>query len=261
MTQLVWGEAGLRYFESGVDRGVLYIGDDITVAWNGLVSVSEAPSGGEQVAYYFDGLKYLQVSSNEEYEATIEAFSSPREFDVCDGTATVHPGLYVTQQPRKSFNFCYRSMIGNDTDGLGHGYKIHVVYNALAAPADRGFKTTTNSTDPITMSWAIQTLPPEMVGYKPSAHLIIDSRVTSDALMQHIEEILYGSEDTDGRLPDLAEFLEMFITDEPFIVALVGEGHYTAEGYGVVETVPGVAFTLNDDSVTDYGTGVFDIEY
>lgn len=210
MTRLAWGTPGERFFETGIDRGVLYVGNFAGVPWNGITSVSEAPNGGEAKPYYFDGFKYLNVSSAEEFEATITAFSSPREFDVCDGTLSISNGLYATQQPRKSFNLSYRTMVGNDTNGSTHGYKIHLVYNALAAPSSRDNTSIGDSADPISLSWAITTRPPAINGMKPTAHMIIDSRKTPVSLLTAIENILYGSSSTSARIPSILELMNIF---------------------------------------------------
>jgi hypothetical protein len=176
----------------------------------GLVSVSESTNGGEARQYYIDGVKYLNLSSAEEFEATINAFSAPLEFAPCDGSLKINHGLYVTHQPRKSFNLSYRTRVGNDTEGPDHGYKLHLVYNALAAPANRNYNTTSDSVNPMTHSWTITTLPPAITGYKRTAHLVIDSRETSAELMAEIEDILYGNESTAARMPDPDELIDIF---------------------------------------------------
>jgi hypothetical protein len=168
MAKLAWGLSGQRYFESGTDRGVLYVGTTPGVPWNGLISVSENPSGGDPVPYYMDGIKYLNVAAAEEFEATISAFSSPDEFGVCDGTALLSNGLFATQQPRKPFDLTYRTLIGNDEDGIEHGYKLHLVYNALAKPTTRENKTLERSVTPANFDWDISTLPIPVPGYKPN---------------------------------------------------------------------------------------------
>lgn len=210
MARLNWSAVGERFYETGVDRGVLYVGDIPGVAWTGLTSVSESPTGGEAKPYYIDGIKYLNLSSAEEFEATIEAFASPPEFGPCDGTASIQNGLFVTQQPRKSFGLSYRTKIGNDVDGSDYGYKIHLVYNALAAPSGRSNNTMGDSTDPIGLSWAITTLPPAITGYKPTAHFVIDSRTTAPFRLSSIEEILYGSESGSPRLPSAQDLTSLF---------------------------------------------------
>ena len=208
MTIINWGTAGKRYYEAGIDRGVLYIDAANGVAWNGLISVTESPSGGEPTPYYLDGLKFLNLASSEEYTATIQAFSSPPEFNVCNGILTINNGLFATNQPRKSFGLCYRTKIGNDIDGSEHGYKLHLIYNALAAPSEYNHSSIGDSTEPITLSWAITTTPPLLIAHKPTAHMVIDSRTTNSTLLNTIENILYSS--TSARLPAPSELVTLF---------------------------------------------------
>ena len=210
MARLDWNATGVRFYETGVDRGVLYVGDAPGVAWTGLTSINEAPTGGDARAFYIDGVKYLNLASSEEFEATINAFSSPPEFGPCDGTVSIQNGLFVTQQPRKQFGFSYRTKIGNDTDGAEHAYKIHLVYNALAKPSSRDNGTMGDSTDPTGFSWAITTLPPSMTGYKPTAHMVIDSRYTLASTLVTVEDILYGSDTNSPRLPSPDELIAIF---------------------------------------------------
>lgn len=210
MTRLAWGSSGNRIFEAGTDRGVLYVGNTPGVAWNGLIAVSEKPSGGEPTPYYMDGIKYLNVSASEEYEASISAFSAPDEFGVCDGTSSLANGLFITQQPRKSFGLTYRTLIGNDLEGLDYGYKIHLVYNALSKPTSRDNKTLQQATTPTPFAWDITTLPEMASGYKPSAHFILDTRKTAQILVDELENILYGDMLNDPRLPTALEILDLF---------------------------------------------------
>lgn len=210
MTKLIWGTIGERFYEAGADRGVLYLNNGISVPWNGLISVKEASDGGDPTPYYFDGFKYLNLSSSEEFKATIEAFSSPSEFTLCDGAVAVGNGLFITQQPRKAFGLSYRTKIGNDIDGLTYGYKLHLVYNALAAPSSRDNNTITDSLDPNTLSWEITTSPPPLSLFKPSAHLIIDSTKTLSSLMITLEDLIYGSTDTEPTLPTPDELIILF---------------------------------------------------
>ena len=213
MTKLTWGAAGERFFEAGVDRGVLYVPGLAGVSWNGLKAVKEAPTGGEPKPYYIDGFKYANIASAEEFQASIEAFSSPSEFSVCDGTVQLAVGLFVTQQPRKSFGLSYRTLIGDDLTGLGLGYKIHLVYNALAAPAGRDNSTMTQSLDPLELSWDISTRPPAAAfGYKPTAHLVIDSRKVDPDLLAVLEGYLYGANGLLPSLPTPAQIISQFTT-------------------------------------------------
>jgi hypothetical protein len=217
VSKLVWGAAGERYFETGIDRGVLYVGSADGVVWNGLTSVDEAPQGGSPRPFYYDGVKYLNIAVGEEFEGTINAFSSPPEFDQCDGVSSLHTGLLVTHQPRKSFGFSYRTRFGNDTEGQDYGYKIHIVYNALAAPSQRSNETTGDTVNPIALSWGISTLPPSMTGYKPTAHLVVHSRRTPPNLLAAIEDILYGTEEASARLPSAQELLDLFGSPGPIL--------------------------------------------
>lgn len=210
MSRLTWGAAGERVFEAGVDRGVLYIGSEAGVPWNGLVSINETTSGGEIKSYYLDGLKYLDRVLQEEFEATLEAYTYPDEFAKCDGTQLVRRGLFATQQPRKKFNLIYRSKIGNDVDGLDFGYKIHIVYDAVAAPTARNNKTLQSSASPNNFSWKIAAKPPRLPGFRPTAHFVIDSRETPAPLLQQIEDILYGTDEEAPRLPSIAELYYLF---------------------------------------------------
>lgn len=210
MARLVWGARTERFYESGVDNGVLYTADSLGVAWSGLISVSETPSGGEAKPYYFDGVKYLNLSAAEEFEAEITAFGRPSEFDACEGVASVNNGLFATQQPRVPFSLSYRTQVGNDVEGPTHAYKIHLVYNALAAPARKENQTRSDSVDPTTMTWAITTLPPEITGYKRTAHFIVDSRYATEEVLTALTDILYGTEAEGARIPDTEELLTIF---------------------------------------------------
>lgn len=258
MTKLVWGTAGDRLYEAGTDRGVLYVPGLSGIAWNGLTAVKEDSSGGTAQPYYLDGFKYANISSSEEFEATIEAFSSPREFGVCDGTAALGNGLFITQQPRKQFSFSYRTKVGNDLDGLDHGYKIHIVYNALAAPSTRDNSTISASQDPNKLSWKITTMPPALLGFKPSAHFVVDSTLSPDDVLAELELILYGSETEAPRLITPAEIAKLFEPFVPFTVEAFEDGHYTAEGTAV-ELLVGGAFSMDDPSIVDNGDGSFSI--
>jgi hypothetical protein len=208
--RLVWGARTERFYESGVDNGVLYGSDLLGVAWSGLISVSELPTGGDPRPHYFDGVKYLNLASAEEFEASITAYNHPPEFSEYDGVVAINNGLFATQQPRKPFSLSYRSLVGNDVDGMDHGYKIHLVYNALAAPSQRNNQTRSDSSDPITYSWDITTLPPAITGYKRTAHFVVDSRYTSELVLTTFTDILYGTDLESARIPDIEELLTIF---------------------------------------------------
>lgn len=210
MAELVWGSTGQRYFETGIDRGVFYPKVGPGVAWNGLTGISEKPDGGSPRPFYADGFKYLNLSSAEEYAASLTAFSAPAEFAACDGTQSIRNGLFITQQRRQQFGLSYRTKVGNDEDGLDHGYKIHLVYNALASAASRNYKSSSNTGEAMGLSWEITTTPPEVTGYRPSAHFVIDSRYTPESIMIDLESILYGTFETEPRLPEVSEIMDMF---------------------------------------------------
>jgi hypothetical protein len=210
MAELVWGDIGQRYFESGIDRGVLYPRVGPGVAWHGLTAINEKADGGTPRAFYADGYKYLNLASAEEYSASLSAFAAPPEFAVCDGSKSVLNGLFITQQRREQFGLSYRTRIGNDQDGSEHGYKIHLIYNALASATSRNYQTIGNSSSPLGLTWDITTTPPEITGYRPSAHFIIDSRYTPKVLLAQFEGILYGTAATDPYLPSVSEVMEQF---------------------------------------------------
>lgn len=197
MPKIVWDKTGERYYETGVDHGVLYpqLADGtypLGVPWNVLVSVSEAPSGAEATPQYADNIKYLNLVSAEEFGATIEAFTYPDEFALCDGTASPSEGVYIGQQNRKPFGLSYRTRLGNDTVGTDHGYKLHLVYGGLAAPTEKAYSTINDSPEAITFSWEITTTPVDVPGFKPSATLTIDStKVPAEELLE-LETLLYG---------------------------------------------------------------------
>lgn len=214
MAKLVWNEAGKRLYETGVDRGVLYVsngsgGYNKGVVWNGLVSVNESPSGAEATPLYAGNVKYVELMSNEEFGASIEAYTYPEEFEQCDGSAELADGITIGQQPRKSFGLCYRTKIGNDTAGDEHGYKIHLIYGAKAAPTEKSYTTINDSPEAITFSWEITTTPIEVADHKPTATLTIDSTKVSPTTLAAIENKLYGDTATEATLPTPAEILAL----------------------------------------------------
>ena len=206
MSKIVWDAIGEHTFETGVRNGVLYLkGVEGTyntgVAWNGLTSVSESPEGAEATDLYADDIKYLTLMSAENFKATIEAYTYPVEFEECDGSATIAKGVVIGQQSRKPFGLCYRTAIGNDTDGNEHGYKLHIVYGCQASPSEKQYSTINDSPEAITFSWEVNTTPVNVNGKKPTATLIIDSTKADKAKLTALEAILYGSEEQEPRLP------------------------------------------------------------
>ena len=213
MAKLVWDASGTRQFEAGVDRGVLYplgtTGYEAGVAWSGLTAVNEAPSGAESNPQYADNIKYVDIQSAEEFNATIEALTYPDEFEPGDGSASPSEGLTVGQQTRKTFGFSYRSLLGNDIEQLDAGYKIHLVYGAKAAPSEKNRTTINDSPEAMPFSWEISTTPVPVTGYKPSAHLTLDSTKVPAAKMSAIEALLYGTEALAAELPTPDEIIAL----------------------------------------------------
>lgn len=215
MAKIVWDETGKRFYETGVKNGVLYVQDEQGaypkgVAWNGLTAVTESPSGAEANPLYADDIKYLNLISNEEFGATIEAYTYPDEFAACDGSAELAPGVSVGQQARKTFGMCYRTVLGNDVKNNDYGYKLHLIYGALAAPSEKGYSTINDSPEAITFSWEVTTTPVAVTGLKPTASLTIDSTKVDADKLAALEAILYGDASEEARLPLPDEVAELF---------------------------------------------------
>lgn len=218
MSKLIWDNTGDRLYETGTDRGVLYVRDEAGkypkgVAWNGLTAVTESPSGAEANPLYADNIKYLNLMSNEEFGGTIEAYTYPDEFGVCDGSAEIATGVTIGQQKRSTFGLCYRTLLGNDVDGTDFGYKIHLVYGALASPSERAYATVNESPEAITFSWEFTTTPVAVTGFKPTAHLEINSTKVPAEKLAELEAMLYGSEDKEASLPTPDEIIALIGTE------------------------------------------------
>lgn len=216
MSKLVWDNTGERLYETGVSKGVLYIPTSGVyskgVAWNGLTAVTESPSGAEATPLYADDIKYLNLMSNEEFGCTIEAYTYPDEFAECDGSASLVDGVYIGQQARKTFGFCYRTVIGNDTENNDHGYKLHLIYGCLAAPSEKSYATINDSPEAITFSWEVSTTPVNVTGHKPTACITIDSTKVDPTKLATLEAKLYGAESTEAMLPLPDEIAQIFNT-------------------------------------------------
>ena len=217
MSKIVWDQTGERLYETGVNHGVLYIPISGVyskgVAWNGLTAVTESPSGAEATALYADDIKYLNLMSTAEFACTIEAYTYPDEFAECDGSASLVAGVNIGQQPRKTFGLCYRTTIGNDTDSNAHGYKLHMVYGCLAAPSEKAYATINDSPEAITFSWEVSTTPVNVTGHKPTALLTIDSTKADPAKLAALEDILYGKDQVEPRLPLPDEIASLMASD------------------------------------------------
>ena len=214
MSALIWDNTGERFYETGVNHGVLYPmtkeGKYGTgVVWNGLTAVNESPSGAEPTALYADNIKYLNLMSAEEFGATVEAYTYPDEFAECDGSAELEKGIRIGQQTRKSFGLCYSTKVGNDVDGEDYGEKIHIIYGALASPSAKDYATINESPEAITFSWELTTTPIPVKGHKPTAYLVIDTKTVSEDALALIKDKLYGTEDTEPTLPTPDEIAEL----------------------------------------------------
>lgn len=205
MARLVWDNAGERLFETGVKNGVLYVQDEDGsymdgVVWNGLTAITESPSGAEETPLYADDIKYVVFYSNEEFGATIEAYTYPEEFEQCDGSAELGEGVKVGQQARRSFGLVYKTSVGNDIQGQDFGYKIHIIYGAKAAPSEKAYATVNDSPEAITFSWEVSTVPVPVEGFKPTSTVVIDSTKCDPEILAVIEGKLFGNDDDNATL-------------------------------------------------------------
>lgn len=206
MSKLTWDKTGERYYETGVKNCALYVRNSdgsypSGVAWNGITAVTESPSGAEASPLYADDIKYLNLVSTEELGGTIEAYTYPDEFAECDGSAELVAGVMLGQQVRKTFGLAYKTTLGNDTEGNDHGYKLHLIYGCLAAPSEKAYATINDSPEAITFSWEFTTTPVEVAGFKPTANITIDSTKVDAAKLKAFEEVLFGSENEEPKLP------------------------------------------------------------
>jgi hypothetical protein len=226
LAAITWDAIGTRVYQSGVDRGVLYIGDQPGVPWSGLNSVVENISGGAARPLYVDGDKYSNLSTPEEYDAQLSAYTYPDEFEVCDGNAIVRSGFLATRQKRQPFSLSYRTFIGNDLTG-SLGYRIHLVYNVLASPSIRSYKTDTTTVSANDFSWHLTALPPATSGYNRTAHYILDSRELSEPVLTYMEQALYGTDVTPPRLPSFTEIISAVDSNGGLTVTDNGDGTFT----------------------------------
>ena len=243
MAKLIWDKTGERLYEAGVSNGVLYLQKpdgsyDIGVAWNGLTAVNENPTGAEANSMYADNKKYAVIRSAEELGGTIEAYTYPDEFSQCDGSAEIIPGAYIKQQKRTPFGLVYKTLIGNDTEELDHGYKIHLIYGATASPSEKAYETINESPDGIVFSWEYETIPTEVPGYKPTSSFELDSTKIDPVKLKAIEDILFGTESTVPRLPSPAEIIAI-LTEITYKLTFVA-----AEGG---ESLTGATITVYSD--------------
>lgn len=215
--KITWDNVGERFYETGVAKGVLYLFKEGKyqngVPWNGLTAVTESPSGAEPTALYADDIKYLNLMSNEDFAATIEAYTYPKEFEECDGSKEIAPGVTIGQQKRSTFGFSYVTKLGNDVDGSDYGYKLHIVYGCLASPSEKGHSTVNESPEAMTFSWSVSTTPVVVPGFKPTATVTINSKTVKAEELAALEAILYGSADKEPRMPLPEELITIFESD------------------------------------------------
>lgn len=260
MAPIVWDRVGQRYFETGVDRGVFYPPTGDGVPWNGLISVDHTPTGGSPKARYIDGYKYQNRSSPSEYAASIEAYTYPDEFEVCNGLTPLANGLSVGFQPRRSFGLTYRTKIGNDVVGDSYGHKIHLVYNALASPSSQNYQTSGDNPEALSFNWSLTTKPVKISGRKATSYLVVDTTKTPDPLLADLEAILYGSETTEPRLPTPAELVTMFVGAPTLFVTDNGNGTFTVSGPdALVRLLDENTYQFDAATVINNGDGSYDI--
>ena len=248
MAKLQWDKDGERYYETGVSQGTLYVKDGTGyktgVAWNGLTAVTESPSGAESTPLYADNIKYLNLLSAEEFGATVEAYTYPDEFGECDGSAELITGVSIGQQGRKSFGLAYKTLLGNDASGTDYGYKLHIIYGAQAAPSEKAYATVNDSPEAITFSWELTTTPVNVAGHKPTANITIDSTKADKAKLKALEDILFGSESSDPRLP-LPDEIATIFNKGTTINPITAESNPTSGNSTLAKTGP-IKITFNN---------------
>jgi hypothetical protein len=250
VTRLDWNAVGSRFYEAGLDRGVLYVEGYSGVPWNGLTSVNETPSGGEPRSFYIDGQKYLVIPAGEEFEGTINAYTYPDEFELCNGNAQPRSGMFFTHQRRKPFGMTYRTRLGNDLSETA-GYKLHLVYNAVVSPSERSNSTIGETTSPDEFSWKITCKPPIMPGYKPTAHVILDSRSTDPDVMSAVEDILYGTDEDQAKLPTIEELIGAYDVVSTLTIVDNGDGTWTATApFDVIRMLDSETFEITSPTAT-----------
>jgi hypothetical protein len=217
MTRIAWSQPGTRLFEAGVDRAVLYIGDAAGIPWTGLISVNDSRAGGEPKPRFLDGIQISNHAGPERFEGSIEAYTFPPEFQVCDGSVSYQNGLRARKQRRRAFSMCYRTKIGNDLSGIDHAYRLHILYNLRAQPTDRGYQTLGEDIEPMTFTWDVTARPEVVDGLLPTAYFEIDSRETPAELLTTLENILYGDATQDASLPTAGELLFLFDSFEDLV--------------------------------------------
>lgn len=261
MAALVWDQIGDRLFEAGVSNGVLYEADGTGIPWNGLISVQDNSS--DQVEpVFFDGQKINDVVTPGDYTGVLKAYTYPEEFLKYEGILEYQSGFYVTHQPRALFGLSYKTLIGNDVDGQHHGYKLHLIYNITAIPQEVTYETLSLEVEPIEFEWNLSAIPEEVDFFRPTAHVIFDSTKMDPYLLADIEDILYGSEDNDARLPSLTSLVSFVRSWQRLVITDHGDGTWSAYSPipGVIEIVSPTEFSITTESATYLDADTYEIE-
>ena len=252
MAALVWDKVGERLYQTGIDRGVLYLQDGKVAVWNGLINVEES-ANSELKSFYLDGVKYLENLSPSDFLGKLTAFTYPDEFDLVNGLSYVAPGMTLYEQPPKSFNLSYRSRIGNDIEGTDFGYKIHILYNVVANPESHAFETITDSdVQPIQFSWNLTGTPPKIKKFRPTVHVSVDSRKTPPEILTLLESQLYGTEKSSPSLPTIQEVAEFFGYLGALLIVDHGDGTWSAidESNTYITMIDATTFQIDDVDAT-----------
>jgi hypothetical protein len=260
MPALVWDQIGDRLYETGVSKGVLYKDDGFGVVWNGLTAVEEDVSTQVE-AVYFDGVKFNDIVTVGDFSAVLRAFTYPDEFLPYEGTFKDQTGFYVMNQPQGRFGLSYQTEIGDDINGIESGYKIHVVYNLTAVPSQRAYNTFSEDIEPIEFEWSLTSVPEEVEFYRPTAHIIFNSREMDPNLLKDLEEILYGSEDSDPRLPPLKGLATFIRKWDRLIITDHGDGTWTAESNveGIITMLDATTFEITSDTAVYLDADTYEI--
>ena len=262
MTKLAWSRVGERFFETGVDRGVIYpnkVGLN-PASWSGLIGISENPTGGDAKPFYIDGYKFQNRFTPEEYAASVEAFMYPRVFDECQGNPHLGNGLYLTGQAKIPFGLSYRTKIGNDLMGQNYAHKIHFVWNALVAPANKSYQTVSDNPSANTFTWDITTKDIKVAGRRQTAHMVVDTSLMSPPLLQELEDLIYGTDSTAPQLPTPTELITLVVGWPTLFITDHGNGIFTASGPDdVVRLATPRAYEINAETAEADGNGNFEV--
>lgn len=262
MAKLAWSRVGERFFETGVDRGVIYPNkvELAPASWSGLIGINENPTGGDAKPFYVDGYKYQNRATPEEYGASIEAFMYPRVFDECQGNPHLGNGLFMTAQAKIPFGLTYRTKIGNDLAGQNYAHKIHFVYNALVAPTNKNYQTVSDNPTANTFTWNITTKAIKVAGRRQTAHMVVDTSLLTPPLLESLEALIYGTDEEDPQLPTPTELISLIVGWPTLFITDHGNGVFTASGPDdVVRLATPRAFELNAETVVNNGDGSFDV--